>query len=149
MKIFSQFTPIKGGKKRFKQAPVAAICYKLSCDNDITQYQLVITGTESFTFNAANYAVYFRRSEIASKEKSEIIAPTCTHFKYGKGNVLANMNNGEFIFNTNSATSTTCSGNVSFKDTERFTSLDAATKWFKEQYANGTPVTITYYLKNE
>ena len=141
---FSQFHQTQGGKKQFKQAPTAVLLQQTMSVNTSTVVKLVITGDESFTFSSANNAVYFKYNNIANIEKSNIFNCSCTHFNYGSGSVLANMSNGEFIFNMSSASGTITSGNVSFKDTMRFTSLAKAVEWFKEQYNNGTPVTITY-----
>ena len=113
----------------------------------LTKNEIVVDGTESMTFSAANNAVYFMKSDIAGKNKEYFINPGCTHFTYGDGNVLAQMNDGEFIFNMSSASGNVASGNISFKNVSAFTSLANAVAWFNEQAANGTPVTITYYVK--
>lgn len=106
---------------------------------------LTITGNESFTFSSGNKTVYFMYSGLTNVMREDIINVSCTHFAYGDGIVLADMNNGEFIFNCSSTSEgARATGNISFKDTTNFTSKDAAAAWFKAQYANGTPVTITY-----
>lgn len=114
--------------------------------DDVTLVQFTVTGNEEFTFNSSNKAVYFKNNDVALKTKAQIINATCTHFAYGAGNVLAEMNDGEFIFNVTVGDGLT-TGNVSFKNSTVFTSKEKAVAWFKEQYANGTPVTVTCYIK--
>lgn len=114
--------------------------------NDATMVQFIVTGDENFTYNSANKAVYFKHDDVALKTREQIVDATCTHFTYGAGNVLAEMNDGEFIFNITVADGLT-TGNVSFKNSKVFTSKSSAVAWFKEQVANGTPVTVTCYIK--
>ena len=114
--------------------------------NDATPVQIIVTGDEAFSFSSANKAVYFMNEDVALKNREQIVNATCTHFTYGAGNVLAEMNDGEFIFNITAADGLT-TGNVSFKNSKVFTSKANAAAWFKEQLANGTPVTITCYIK--
>lgn len=107
--------------------------------------QFTVTGNESFTYSSNSKAVYFMNNDLKYLSKDEIVLATCTHFTYGDGGVLADMNEGEFIFNVDSAMGAT-TGNVSFKDTSVLTSKDASIAWFKQQYANGTPVVVTVYF---
>lgn len=103
-----------------------------------------VTGDEEFTFSSTSKAVYFMHSELAGTEKANVISATCTHFTFGSGSVLAEMNDGDFIFNVSNGVLT---GNVSFKNTGVLTSKAAAVEWFKAQRANGTPVVVTCYVK--
>ena len=108
--------------------------------------QFTVTGDEVLTFSSSNKALYFMRADLTNVHKEDIISATCSHFKFGSGNVLADMNDGEFIFNVTVATGL-ATGNVSFKKSDVFTSRDAGVAWFKQQYANGTPVVVTVYLR--
>lgn len=107
---------------------------------------IVITGDEPFTFSSTNKALYFMESRLSNLTREDIAFAHCTHFTYGSGNVLADMNDGEFIFNITVATGLT-TGNVSFKKTDTFTSLENGKAWFKKQYEKGTPVTVTAYIR--
>lgn len=146
MKRFSQFHQINGGNTRFKQAPNAVLIQQSDNNDDPKKITFVITGDETFTFSSANSAMYFMNTDMSNVMKSDIISAECTHFTYGSGNVLAEMKDDEFIFNITAATGLT-TGNVSFKKTGTFTSKDTGIAWFKEQYAKGTPVTITVNVK--
>ena len=125
---------------------IAKIFINRESENDAIWIQFIVTGDEAFTFNSANKAVYFKNEDFALKTREQLVNATCTHFTYGAGNVLAEMNDGEFIFNFTTSTGLT-TGNVSFKNSAVFTSKEKAVAWFKEQYANGTPVTVTCYIK--
>jgi hypothetical protein len=122
-----------------------AIIPALDAGDGSLKIQFTVTGDESFTFSSANKALYFMNADLTNVHKEDIISATCSHFKFGSGNVLADMNDGEFIFNVTVATGL-ATGNVSFKKSDVFTSRDAGVAWFKEQYANGTPVIVTVYL---
>ena len=111
------------------------------------EVEIKITGDETFTFSSSSKAVYFMNPAFANLTREDIISVECTHFTYGSGNVLAEMNDGEFIFNITTATGLT-TGNVSFKNSGIFTSLGEATAWFKAQYEKGTPVIVTAYIKD-
>lgn len=108
--------------------------------------KLVVTGGESFTFNTDNNAIYLAFSSINGVQTKNIVGANCTHFTYGSGYLLAEMNDGEFILNA-SRTTEKATGNVSFKNKSLFTSKDAAVKWFKEQYSKGTPVTVAAFIE--
>lgn len=122
-----------------------AIINGLDADDGMLKIQFTVTGNEEFSYSSGNKAVYFMNNDIAWVFKGDILEATCTHFTYGSGDVLADMNDGEFIFNVSSGMNTT-TGNVSFKKVDIFTSKDKAVAWFKEQYANGTPVVVTAYI---
>ena len=148
MKRFSQSLGIRRGKDRFKQAPNAVLVQNQSNPySDCTRVQFTVTGEESFNFQAANNTVYYKNSDFVSIPHDNIVFATCTHFKWGSGDVISSMNDGEFIFNYTKATGIG-TGNVSFKRNDIFDSAASAKAWFREQTANGTPVTITVYIKN-
>ena len=148
MKRFSQFLGIHRGKNRFKQAPNAILMQNSANPfADCTMYSIVITGDEAFNFQAANNTVYYKNSQFTNIPHDNIVYASCTHFKWGSGDVIANMSDGEFIFNYTKA-SGVGTGNISFKRNDLFDSATTAKNWFKEQVANGTPVTITCYIKN-
>lgn len=107
--------------------------------------QFTVTGDEAFNFSSTSKAAYYMNNEASFIYPDEIVLATCTHFNFGTGSVLADMNDGEFILNIDSAMGCT-TGNVSFKKTDVLTSKDASIAWFKQQYANGTPVVVTVYL---
>lgn len=112
----------------------------------VRTHQFIVTGDESFNFQAANNTVYYKNSTFASLSKNNFIHATCTHFKWGNGAVIADMKDGQFIFNYTVSSGLT-TGNVSFKNDELFTSASVAKAWFKEQAENGTPVIVTCFIK--
>ena len=122
-----------------------AIIEGLDADDGSLKIRFTVTGDEAFTYSSANKALYFMNADLTWLYKDEIILATCTHFTYGAGDVLAQMNDGEFIFNVDSGLGFT-TGNVSFKNSTIFTSKDAGVAWFKQQYANGTPVVVTVHI---
>jgi hypothetical protein len=122
-----------------------AIIEGLDADDGSLKIQFTVTGDEAFSYSANSKAVYFMNNDVAWVFKDDIIKATCTHFTFGTGEVLADMKDGEFIFNISSGLGTT-TGNVSFRKDSVFTSKDKAVAWFKEQYANGTPVVVTAYF---
>ena len=118
--------------------------------NNIDGYDkihFIVTGNEQFNFNTSYNVAYFVQSTIANVKKTNIISVVCTHFTYGDSKTILTINDGEFSFATSQAGVTI--GQVLFKNTSAFTSRDEAIAWFKEQYANGTPVTITVYIKQD
>ena len=151
MKRFSQFLGIFQGKNRFKQAPVATICYQCHCQDDkyggCTKYTIVVTGDETFNFQSANNTVYYKNNDFINIPHDAIVYATCTHFTWGSGAVIADMKDGQFIFNYTKSTGIG-TGNISFKKDDLFTSASDAKTWLKEQVTNGTPVTITVYIKS-
>ena len=147
MKRFSQILGIHRGKHEFKQAPNAILIQNQANPfSDCTMYKFTITGDETFNFQAANNTVYYKNNDFASVPHDNIVYASCTHFKWGNGAVIADMADGEFIFNYTKA-SGIGTGNISFKNDSLFTSASVAKAWFKEQVENGTPVTITCYVK--
>ena len=108
--------------------------------------EIVITGTESFTFQSANNTLYYKNSDFVNIPHDSITYAYCTHFSWGNGGVIADMKDGEFIFNYTKS-SGIGTGNVSFKNDAIFTSLAEGKNWFKAQYDNGTPVTVVAYIK--
>lgn len=114
-------------------------------DSGVQVVRFTVTGDEAFTFSASSKAAYFMNSAMANVERAAITAE-CTHFTFGSGNVLADMKDGEFIFNVTAATGLT-TGNVSFKKDSVFADKTSAAAWFKAQYENGTPVIVTAYIR--
>ncbi len=119
---------------------------KIERETVIPKTEIVVTGNESFNFQAADSTVYYKNSALANVPHENIVYAECTHLKWGSGAVIAQMNDKEFIFNYTAATGIG-TGNTSFKDEDLFTSANAAKEWFKAQAENGTPVTITVYVK--
>lgn len=147
MKRFSQFLGIHRGKDKFKQAPNATIVQGGSNPySDCTVYTIVITGDETFNFQTANNTVYYKNSDFINIPHDSIVYARCTRFAWGNGAVIADMTDGQFIFNYTKS-SGIGTGNISFKNDTLFTSATAAKDWFREQVAKGTPVTITAYVK--
>lgn len=107
---------------------------------------IIIKGTETFTFQAANNTLYYKNSDFVSIPHDDIVFASCTHFKWGDGGVIADMKDGEFIFNYTKS-SGIGTGNISFKNDALFTSASAAKEWFKAQYDKGDPVIVTAYVK--
>lgn len=129
---------------RFGNLIVAGYCGAV----DAKRISFVVTGNESFTYSSTSKAVYFMSDEMINVPKDNILSASCTHFKYGEGNTLSAMNEGEFIFNASTSGGIAiATGNVSFKNTANLTSKDASVAWFKSQVSKGTPVTVTVYLK--
>lgn len=106
----------------------------------------VVEGDESFTIQAANNTLYYKNSDFVNVPHGDIVYASCTHFKWGDGAIIADMADGEFIFNYTKA-SGIGTGNVSFKNDALFTSASVGKAWFREQYENGTPVVVTVYVK--
>ena len=104
------------------------------------------TGDESWTFQTANNTLYHKFSEYVNVPHSDLVYAVCTHFSWGKGAIIGDMNDKEFILNYTASTGNG-TGNVSFQDRNLFTSAAVAKAWFKEQYENGTPVTVVAYFK--
>lgn len=112
----------------------------------IPKTEFTVTGDESFNFQAANNTVYYKNSDFVNVQHENIVYAYCTHFDWGDGAVIADMKDGEFIFNYTKA-SGIGTGNISFKNDALFTSTSGAKAWFKEQADNGKPVTIICYIK--
>ena len=147
MNKFSQFLGIHRGKYKFKQARNAILVQGgYNPYPDCTKYTIVVTGEETFNFQAANNTMYYKNSDFISVPHDNIVFASCTHFNWGSDDVISTMKDGEFIFNYTQA-SGIGTGNVSFKNDTLFTDSSTAKAWFREQAANGTPVTITAYVK--
>ena len=106
--------------------------------------EIKFIGEENFTFSSANNAVYAMCSELTGYSKDDFAYVTCTDFTYGSGNVLSEMNDGEFILNISNGKTT---GNVSFKKNSNFTSAENAVSWFKGRQIYGG-VVVRACLKN-
>lgn len=119
---------------------------KIERERTIPKREITITGNETFNFQAANNTVYYKNSKYVSVPHENIVYASCTHFSWGDGDVIANMEDGEFIFNYTKATGMG-TGNISFKKNDIFTSAAAAKAWFVEQADKGTPVTISCWVK--
>lgn len=113
---------------------------------NIKRLEFIVTGTEAMTFRSELNLVYYKNSDLANIPHKDIIHATCTHFDWGDGSVVAEVNDGEFIFNY-TVSSGVGTGNVSLRNDKLFTSSSEAKNWFKEQVANGTPVTIVAYIR--
>lgn len=147
MKRFSQFLGIHRGKNRFKQAPNSTLIQNQSNPySDCTMFKIIITGDEPFTFQSANNTLYYKNSDFINIPHDNIVYASCTHFAWGNGAVIADMKDGQFIFNYTKS-SGIGTGNISFKRDDLFDNTTNGKTWFREQYANGTPVTITAYVK--
>lgn len=116
------------------------------CYTGCKKIEFVVTGDETFNFQTANHTAYFKYSPAVNIPHDDIVCASCTHFKWGSGAVIGDMNDGEFIFNYTKS-SGIGTGNVSFRNNTLFNSTSDAKAWFEEQVGNGTPVTITAYIK--
>lgn len=130
-----------------ENADGSAHTIKIERETVIPKTVLTITGEEPFTFQSANNTVYYKNSDFINVPHENIVYAHCTHFEWGSGAVIADMKDGQFIFNYTKS-SGIGTGNVSFKRDDLFTGTSAAKEWFKAQAENGTPVTITVYVKN-
>lgn len=112
----------------------------------IPKTEIVITGNETFNFQAADNTVYYKNSDFVNVPHKNIVFASCTHFEWDDGAVIADLDDGKFLFNYTKSTGIG-TGNISFKRNDLFTSSSAAKEWFKEQADSGKPVTITVYVK--
>lgn len=119
---------------------------KIEQEITIPKTEIVITGNETFNFQAANNTVYYKNNDFVNISHGNIVYASCTHFEWGSGAVIADMKDGEFIFNYTKSTGVG-TGNISFKKDDLFTSSSVAKAYFQEQVAKGTPVTITVFVK--
>ena len=112
----------------------------------VQAHQFIVTGNETFNYQAADKTVYYKNSDFTNVPHNSIIHAHCTHFKWDDGAVIADLNDGCFLFNYTKS-SGIGTGNISFRRDDLFTSSSVAKEWFKEQAANGTPVIVTCYIK--
>lgn len=113
---------------------------------DGNRMEIVLTGSEAFTFQSSDNTVYYKNSDFINVPHANIVYAYCTHFKWDDGAIIADLDDGCFLFNYTKATGIG-TGNVSFKRKDLFTSLSVAKAWLKEQYDKGTPVTVVAYIK--
>ena len=119
---------------------------KVERETVIPKTVFTVTGDESFNFQVANNTVYYKNNQFTNVPHDNIVYAECTHFEWGDGAVIADMKDGQFIFNYTKS-SGIGTGNISFKRDDLFTSASVAKDWFRAQAANGTPVIITVYVK--
>lgn len=128
--------------RRHADLIIAGCCYA-GC----RKLEIIVTGTETITYRGEYNLIYYKNNDMINIPHDDIVCATCTHgFKWGAGDVVATVQDKEFIFNYTKA-SGIGTGNTSFRDDALFTSSADSKAWLKEQYENGTPVTITVYIK--